>query len=33
LADLDSIALNISLADLADLEGTQDMLFDLGIIE
>lgn len=33
LADLDSIALNISLADLADLAGTQDMLFDLGIIE
>lgn len=32
-ADLDSIALNISLADLADLAGTQDMLFDLGIIE
>ncbi len=33
LAELDSIALNISLADLADLQGTQDMLFDLGIIE
>ncbi len=33
LAELDSIALDISLADLADLQGTQDMLFDLGIIE
>ncbi len=33
LADLDSVALDISLADLADLDGTQDMLLALGIIE
>jgi iron(III) transport system substrate-binding protein len=33
LADLDSVALNISLSDLADLDGTQDMLLELGIIE
>lgn len=33
LAELDELALDISLADLADLEGTQDMLIDLGIIE
>ena len=31
--ELDSVALNISLGDLADLEGTQDMLLELGIIE
>ncbi|HRQ38759.1 MAG TPA: iron ABC transporter substrate-binding protein [Chloroflexota bacterium] len=33
LAELDEMALDISLTDLADLEGTQDMLIDLGIIE
>ena len=33
LESLDAVALNISLSDLADLEGTQDMLLDLGIIE
>lgn len=33
LAELDAVAANISLADLADLQGTQDMLLDLGIIE
>lgn len=33
LAELDEIAIDISLADLADLEGTQDLLIDLGIIE
>jgi iron(III) transport system substrate-binding protein len=33
LAELDAIAIDIDLADLADLEGTQDMLLDLGIIE
>ena len=33
LAELDELAIHISLADLADLEGTQDMLIDLGIIE
>jgi iron(III) transport system substrate-binding protein len=33
LADLDVLAPDISLADLADLEGTQAMLIDLGIIE
>ncbi|MFO7680429.1 MAG: iron ABC transporter substrate-binding protein [Chloroflexota bacterium] len=33
LSDLDAVAANISLADLADLQGTQDMLLDLGIIE
>jgi iron(III) transport system substrate-binding protein len=33
LAELDEIAIDISLANLADLEGTQDLLIDLGIIE
>lgn len=33
LAELDEVAIDISLADMADLEGTQDMLIDLGIIE
>lgn len=33
LADLDKLAVNISLADMADLAGTQDMLIELGIIE
>ncbi len=33
LAELDEQAIHISLSDLADLEGTQDMLIDLGIIE
>ena len=33
LAQLDAAALNISLEDLADLEGTQDLLLELGIIE
>ena len=33
LAELDEKAIDISLTDLADLEGTQDMLIDLGIIE
>jgi iron(III) transport system substrate-binding protein len=33
LADLDAIAANISLSDLADLEGTQELLLELGIIE
>lgn len=33
LAELDAVALNISLSDLADLQGTQDMLLELGIIE
>jgi iron(III) transport system substrate-binding protein len=33
LAELDETALDISLADLADLEGTLAMLIDLGIIE
>lgn len=33
LADLDAAALNISLADLSDLEGTQDLLLEFGIIE
>ncbi len=33
LAELGSNALNISLQDLADLAGTQDMLLELGIIE
>ena len=32
-SDLDAVALNISMNDLADLEGTQDMLLELGIIE
>lgn len=33
LAELDEIAIDLSLADLADLDGTQDLLIDLGIIE
>ncbi|MCP4362177.1 MAG: iron ABC transporter substrate-binding protein [Chloroflexi bacterium] len=33
LAELDEMAMDISLADLADLAGTQDMLIDLGILE
>lgn len=33
LAALDSVAIDIALKDLSDLEGTQDMLTDLGIIE
>ncbi len=33
LAELEAVALDITLADLADLEGTQQMLLDLGIIE
>lgn len=33
LADLEATAASISLADLADLQGTQDLLIDLGIIE
>ena len=33
LAELDDIALNITMTDLADLAGTQDMLLELGIIE
>ncbi len=33
LADLDAVAANINLDDLADLKGTQDMLIELGIIE
>lgn len=33
MADLETEALHISLADLADLQGTQDLLIDLGIIE
>jgi iron(III) transport system substrate-binding protein len=33
LAELDAQAIGISLGDLADLQGTQDMLLDLGIIE
>lgn len=33
LAELDTVAVDISLADLADVQGTQDMLIDLGIIE
>lgn len=33
LEELEAVALNIPLADLADLEGTQQMLLDLGIIE
>jgi len=32
-SELDAAALNISMNDLADLEGTQDMLLELGIIE
>ena len=33
LAELDAVALDISLNDMADLEGTQDLLLELGIIE
>jgi iron(III) transport system substrate-binding protein len=33
LAELDSEAIDIPLADLADMQGTQDLLFDLGIID
>jgi iron(III) transport system substrate-binding protein len=33
LADLDALAPDISLTDLADLKGTQDLLIELGIIE
>jgi len=33
LADLDKLAVDISLADMADLPGTQEMLVELGIIE
>ncbi len=33
LAEIDATAIDIPLADLADLEGTQDMLIELGIIE
>ncbi len=33
LAEVDVMAIDISLADLADLEGTQDLLIELGIIE
>ncbi|NKQ37022.1 MAG: extracellular solute-binding protein, partial [Chloroflexi bacterium] len=33
LADLDKLAVDISLTDLADLAGTQDLLIELGIIE
>ncbi len=33
LAELEATALDISLTDLTDLEGTQDLLIDLGIIE
>jgi iron(III) transport system substrate-binding protein len=33
LADLEAAALEIPLTDLADLQGTQDMLVELGIIE
>ena len=33
LAELDAVAIDIPLGDLADLQGTQDMLIDLGIIE
>lgn len=32
-SELDAVALNISMNDLADLAGTQDMLLELGIIE
>lgn len=32
-SELDAVALNISMNDLADLEGTQEMLLELGIIE
>ena len=33
LSELDAVAIDIALGDLADLQGTQDMLIDLGIIE
>jgi len=33
LADLDAVAANISLAQLADVQGTQDLLIELGIID
>jgi iron(III) transport system substrate-binding protein len=33
LAELDAVAIDIPLGDLADLQGTQDMLVELGIIE
>ncbi len=33
LSELDAVAIDISLGDLSDLEGTQEMLIDLGIIE
>lgn len=33
LADLDAVAADIPLSDLADVQGTQDLLIDLGIIE
>ena len=33
LAEIDPLAIDISLADLADLHGTQDMLIELGVIE
>lgn len=33
LTDLDAMAIDIDLSDLADLQGTQDMLIELGIIE
>lgn len=33
MADLEATAANLSLADLADLQGTQDLLIELGIIE
>ncbi|WP_420641798.1 iron ABC transporter substrate-binding protein [Candidatus Leptofilum sp.] len=32
-SELDAVALSVSMNDLADLEGTQDMLLELGIIE
>ena len=33
LDELDALAVDIPLADLADVQGTQDLLIDLGIIE
>ena len=33
LAELDSEVIDIPLADLVDMQGTQDLLFDLGIID
>jgi iron(III) transport system substrate-binding protein len=33
LADLDALAIDIPLGDLADLQGTQDLLIELGVIE